>query len=69
MGTGAELGPGETERTRIRPASLANLFAALFPRTWPLSLCDHDLWDPSLRDPDKYCGDALAQIRKLRYPF
>jgi hypothetical protein len=53
----------------LTPAGAIDLFAALFPKTWPLSLCDHDLWDPSLRDPDKYCPEAMAQIRKLRYTF
>jgi hypothetical protein len=61
--------PSETKMQRIRPAATAELFAAMFPRTWPLSLCDHDLWDPSLRDASKYCDAAMEEIRKLRYSF
>ncbi|MHC4859684.1 MAG: GNAT family N-acetyltransferase, partial [Planctomycetota bacterium] len=61
--------PSDTKRHRIRPAAMAELFSAVFPKTWPLSLCDHDLWDPSLRDPSKYCDSAMEEIRKLRYPF
>lgn len=61
--------PRDLRRGVIKPAAGVQLLTPLFPRTWPLSLCDHDLWDPSLRDPEKYVPAALAEIRKLRYPF
>jgi hypothetical protein len=61
--------PHDFRRGIVKPAAGTDLLAPLFPRTWPLSLCDHDLWDPSLRDPRKYAPAALAEIRKLRYPF
>jgi len=61
--------PSELRRGTIRPAAGVALLAPLFPKTWPLSLCDHDLWDRNLRDPEKYSPAALDEIRKLRYPF
>ena len=42
----------------------------LFPRTWPLSLCDHDLWQLALRKKDlRYEGDVLRKVRSLRFPW
>jgi hypothetical protein len=61
--------PADLKQGVVRPAAGVTLLEPLFPRTWPYSLCDHDLWDPALRDPDKYCEAALEEIRKLRYPF
>lgn len=61
--------PRDLRRGVIKPAAGVDLLAPLFPRTWPLSLCDHDLWDPSLREPGKYVPAALSEIRRLRYPF
>ena len=65
---------GYRTATGLRAGALKSVTArkvldSLFPRTWPLSLCDHDLWDPSLRDETKYSEAALEQIRKLRYAF
>jgi len=61
--------PQELRHGTVRPLGGVKALAPLFPKTWPLSLCDHDLWDPSLRDPDKYGKAAKAEIRKLRYAF
>jgi hypothetical protein len=61
--------PTELRHGTIRPMGGVKALAPLFPKTWPLSLCDHDLWDPSLRDPDKYGPASMNEIRKLRYPF
>jgi hypothetical protein len=61
--------PFELRHGTVRPAGGIKALAPLFPKTWPLSLCDHDLWDPSLRDPDRYSEAAMEEIRKLRYSF
>ena len=61
--------PFDLRQGTVQPVRAMPLLTALFPKTWPISLCDHDLWDPTLRDPDKYSKDALREIRKLRYPF
>ena len=61
--------PTELRHGTIRPIGGVKALSPLFPKTWPLSLCDHDLWDPSLRDPDKYGAAAMNEIRKLRYSF
>jgi hypothetical protein len=42
----------------------------LFPRRWPLSLCDHDLWETALRKKDdRYAPEVLKQIRTMRFPW
>jgi hypothetical protein len=44
--------------------------ARLFPRTWPLSLCDHDLWELALRKRDpRYEPEVLKKVRSLRFPW
>jgi hypothetical protein len=44
--------------------------ARLFPRTWPLSLCDHDLWELALRKKDpRYEPSVLNKVRSLRFPW
>jgi hypothetical protein len=62
--TGSDLPPDT-----VTPKAAVRLFDSLFPRTWPLSLCDHDLWDPSLKDPDKYSSKAREAIEKLHLPY
>jgi len=61
--------PTELRHGTVRPIGGVKALTPLFPKTWPLSLCDHDLWDPSLRDPEKYGAAAMNEIRKLRYSF
>ncbi|MEN8149529.1 MAG: hypothetical protein ABFS86_06880 [Planctomycetota bacterium] len=61
--------PQELRHGTVRPLGGVKALTPLFPKTWPLSLCDHDLWDPSLRDRSKYGKAAMAEIRKLRYSF
>jgi hypothetical protein len=44
--------------------------ARLFRRTWPLSLCDHDLWELALRRKDpRYAPDLLRKVRTLRFAW
>jgi len=61
--------PTELRHGTIRPIGGVKALNPLFPKTWPLSLCDHDLWDPSLRDPHRYGAAAMNEIRRLRYSF
>ncbi len=61
--TGADLPPDT-----VSPNGAVRLLNTLFPKTWPLSLCDHDIWDPAMKDRDKYvpaAREALKQIRLL----
>ena len=62
-------GAMELRKGTVSPDGARKLFSVLFPKCWPLSLCDHDLWDPSLRNPKKYGEKAKAEIRKLRSAF
>lgn len=62
--TGADLPPDT-----VSPNGAARLLNTLFPRTWPLSLCDHDIWDPSLKDPEKYTPEAMAKVNTIRLPY
>ncbi len=62
--TGSDLPPDT-----VRPNGAVRLLNTLFPKTWPLSLCDHDLWDRSLKDPDKYSPEAKAKLGAVRLPY
>lgn len=62
--TGADL-PPET----VSPNGAARLLDTLFPKTWPLSLCDHDLWDPSFKDPEKYSPAAREELKRVHLPY
>jgi hypothetical protein len=62
--TGSDLPPDT-----VSPNGAVRLLNTLFPKTWPLSLCDHDIWDPALKDPDKYTPAAREALKKLRLPY
>jgi hypothetical protein len=62
--TGADLPPDT-----VSPEGATRLLDTLFPKTWPLSLCDHDIWDPSLKDPEKYSEKAKALLHLVRLPY
>jgi hypothetical protein len=62
--TGSDL-PPET----VSPEGAVRLLNTLFPKTWPLSLCDHDLWDPALKDAKKYSPAAQEALQQVHLPY